>query len=72
MAENEKNATLQTVLAEGGVSVTHGHEVEKRGSEFDQLDMVRMGKRQETRVRKRNVPCNQCLTYHVNSETLGS
>lgn len=31
--------------------VTPGREEEKRGTNFDQQDMLRMGKRQETRAR---------------------
>ncbi|KAK3699758.1 hypothetical protein LTR37_016267 [Vermiconidia calcicola] len=36
-------------MQEPEVEVTPGHEEEKKGTEFDQLDMNRMGKRQETR-----------------------
>lgn len=33
------------------VAVTPGREEEKKGTDCDQHDMIRMGKRQETRVR---------------------
>ena len=33
-------------VAEGGVEVTLGHEEEKKGTGYDQRDMVRMGKLQ--------------------------
>lgn len=51
MSEETKDVSLQSVLAEGGVQTTPGHEEVKKGTQRDQKDMVRMGKVQETRVR---------------------
>ena len=47
--ESNKDVSLQSVLAEGGVETTPGHEEEKKGTNYDQRDMVRMGKMQQTR-----------------------
>ena len=51
MSEDNKDVSLQSVLVDGAVDTTPGHEEWKKGTERDQRDMVRMNKVQETRVK---------------------
>lgn len=51
MDDDKAPANVEAVLAEDALEITEGHEAEKKGTGYDQRDMVRMGKRQETRVR---------------------
>ena len=52
MNDDKEPVTTESVLDRNDVpEVTPGREEEKKGTDFDQHDMVRMGKRQETRVR---------------------
>ena len=50
MSEDNKDVSVESVLAEGGVETTPGHEELKKGTQRDERDMIRMGKVQETRV----------------------
>ncbi|KAK3714683.1 hypothetical protein LTR37_007663 [Vermiconidia calcicola] len=50
MSENKDISTMDSSVAEDALEVTPGREAEKRGTGYDQRDMVRMGKRQETRA----------------------
>lgn len=43
MSEDNKDVSLESVLAEEGVETTPGHEELKKGTQRDQRDMVRMG-----------------------------
>ena len=52
MDGGQEDVAIESVLSDGGVEVTKGHEMEKKGTGHDQRDMVRMGKLQETRVRR--------------------
>lgn len=52
MSTENKDASFESILAEGGVETTPGHEELKKGTQRDERDMVRMGKVQETRVRR--------------------
>ena len=44
MSEDNKDVSVESVLAEGSVETTPGHEELKKGTQRDQRDMVRMGK----------------------------
>ena len=62
---NEGNSKDVSVLAEVGVETTPGHEEEKKGTNHDQRDMVRMGKMQQTRVRKEDFEEYRSLYLHM-------
>ena len=61
----EENNKDVSVPAEVGVETTPGHEEEKKGTNHDQRDMVRMGKMQETRVRKEPFEGYRSLYLHM-------